>query len=219
MQYPVNNPKSLEAQLDSLSRVRLSKSFFMRDMLYSTIAQAYGLVNIPEHPEVAIEAGKGLCKNLLEPLQDKLGPIAIRSAYRSPEVNKMGNKEGLNCANNESNYAHHIWDYRDKDGYLGATACIVVPSFIDYYEKTGDWTALAWWIHDHLPDYASLYFFPTYAAFNIRWSENRQTSKFIKSYVTNPRTGDKKALVLDGNVQQGVNREAIYHSWLESTSQ
>lgn len=87
MHYPVDNPKQLEAKLDKLGRERLSKSFFMRDMLYSTIAQAYGLVNIPDYPDVAIEAGKGLCENLLEPMQQQLGPIAICSAFRSPAVN------------------------------------------------------------------------------------------------------------------------------------
>ncbi|MDO3384060.1 hypothetical protein [Gilvimarinus algae] len=216
MLCPVDNPKQLETKLDKLGRVRLSKSFFMRDMLYSTIAQAYGLVNIPDHPEVAIEAGKGLCENLLEPMQQQLGPIAIRSAYRSPAVNELGNREGLNCASNEKNYAHHIWDYKDADGYLGATATVVVPSFIDYFETTGDWTALAWWIHDHLPNYASLYFFPKYAAFNIRWSENPNTTQSIKSYVTNPHTGDKKALVQNGDVQRDFNREHVYRPWLDS---
>jgi hypothetical protein len=41
---------------------------------------------------------------------------------------------------------------------------------VDYVEKGGSWTAMAWWIHDHLP-YSSLYFFPRLAAFNINWHE------------------------------------------------
>jgi hypothetical protein len=44
-------PQSVEA-LENLGRVRLSKSFFMRDFLYSEIANFYGKPNIPENPDV-----------------------------------------------------------------------------------------------------------------------------------------------------------------------
>jgi hypothetical protein len=152
----------------------------MRDMLYSEISNFYGMPNIPDLPEIAIETGSRLCQDLLEPLQQKFGRISIRSAYRSPSVNGFGNEKGLNCASNESNFAAHIWDYPDKDGYKGATATIVVNRFIDYFETTGDWQAMAWWIHDHLP-YSSLYFFPKLGAFNLRWHENPE--RRIDSYV------------------------------------
>jgi hypothetical protein len=80
------------------------------------------------------------------------------------------NKKGYNCASNESNYAGHIWDVLDSDGFMGATACIVVPSFWDRFQAEGDWQRIAWWVHDHLP-YSYLQFFPTYWAFNIAWHE------------------------------------------------
>jgi hypothetical protein len=38
--------------------VRLSPSFFMRDFLYSEIANFHGIPNIPDHPDKAIEAGR-----------------------------------------------------------------------------------------------------------------------------------------------------------------
>jgi hypothetical protein len=44
-----------------------------------------------------------------------------------------------------------------------------MPWLVDYVERGGHWTAMAWWIHDHLP-YSSLYFFPRLAAFNINWT-------------------------------------------------
>lgn len=91
------------------------------------------------------------------------------------------NKNQYNCAKNEANYAGHIWDYRDADGCLGATACVVVNSFLPYYEKTGHWQALAWWIHDNVPGYSSMYFFPKLAVFNISWHE--KPKKIIKSYI------------------------------------
>jgi hypothetical protein len=164
------------ATLADFGRVRLSKTFFMRDFLFSDIASIHGFNNAPDDPNLAIAAGTRLCEDLLEPLQDAFGRIAIRSAFRSVQVNGFGNemqrakKAGYSCASNESNYAGHIWDRRDADGFMGATACVVVPSFWDRYQREGDWQKLGWWIHDHLP-YSSLYFFPTYWAFNISWHE------------------------------------------------
>jgi hypothetical protein len=162
-------PKTVKS-LEELGRTRLSSSFFMRDFLYSEISVIESIPNIPEYPDIAIEAGCQLCQTVLEPIQQQLGRISIRSGYRSTAVNSKGaeNRNQYNCSRNESNYAHHIWDYPDKNGELGATACIVVNSFVEYYEKTGDWQALAWWIHDNIPGYSSMYFFPKLAAFNIR---------------------------------------------------
>jgi hypothetical protein len=174
------------ATLTEFGRIRLSKSFFMRDFLYSDIAAVHGLNNAPDDPDLAVAAGTRLCEELLEPLQDRFGRIAIRSAYRSSEVNGLGNqlqragKTGYNCGSNESNYAGHIWDRRNAEGHMGATACIVVPSFWDRFQAESDWQKLAWWIHDHLP-YSSLYFFPVYWAFNITWSE--APVRRIDSYV------------------------------------
>lgn len=156
--------------LEDFGRIRLSNSFFMRDFLYSEIAVINGFQNLPDDPDLAVAAGTSLCTELLEPLQQRFGRLSIRSAYRSPQVNGFGNERGLNCAANEKNYAGHIWDRRDAAGRMGATACIVVNHFIPYYERTGDWEAMAWWIHDQLP-YHVLEFFPRYAAFNITWRQ------------------------------------------------
>jgi hypothetical protein len=190
--------KSRITALDTFARVRLSKSFFMRDFLFSETAAALGLFNLPKDKDLAIKAGKGLCENVLEPLQDSWGRIHVRSAYRSEEVNQAGNELGANCATNEKNYAHHIWDVKDSNENLGATACIVIPAYIDYYESTGDWTSLAWWIHHHIPVYSSMYFFPTLCAFNINWNEGSQEAKNIKSYIKDPNTGHKKAILTNG---------------------
>ncbi|MCW8884231.1 MAG: hypothetical protein OQK12_03115 [Motiliproteus sp.] len=187
-------------ELEEFGRVQLSPSFFMRDFLFSEISQIQGIPNLPDHPELAIVAGKQLCEQILEPLQDAWGRLAIRSAYRSPAVNQYGNEHRLNCSRNEANYAAHIWDHRDAHGNLGATACIVVPAFIEYFEKTGDWTALAWWIHEHIPAYHEMCFFTKLAAFNIRWYEDQEAPKTIRSYAINPHTGDKKALVDRGRL-------------------
>ncbi|WP_324733398.1 peptidase M15 [Pseudomonas paeninsulae] len=213
----MNSPTTVKA-LEDLGRVRLSESFFMRDFLYSEISQIEGIANIPEQPEIAIAAGKQLCELLLEPLQARFGRIAIRSAYRSQEINAKGAEKGnqYNCAANPNNYAKHIWDCPDSDGYIGATACIAVPALLPWYEKTGDWTPLAWWIHDNLP-YSSQYWFPKLAAFNLGWRANPAVKKSIKTYVANPHTGDKKALVKNGSACLNQHqRSTLITPWVTS---
>lgn len=157
--------------LDRIGRVRLSEHFFLRDFLYSETAIKHGLLNVPTDIELAVQAGTNLCRELLEPLQRRFGRLHIRSAFRSCEVNGLGNKLGLNCARNEANYADHIWDRRDAQGNMGATACVVIPEVADALPEAGQWVQLAWWIHDHLP-YSALYFFNTNWACNVQWREN-----------------------------------------------
>jgi hypothetical protein len=173
-------PPATVAALEKLGRVRLSPSFFMRDFLFSDIAAIHGIPNLPDDPDLAIAAGTRLCTDLLEPLQARFGRIGIRSAYRSCAVNGYGNAHKLNCASNEANYAGHIWDRRDANGHMGATACIVIPRFADAFTEEGDWQKLAWWIHDHLP-YSDMEFFPHLWAFNLTWHEvpRRRISSYV----------------------------------------
>jgi hypothetical protein len=180
----MRQPRTVRA-LEDFGRVRLSDSFFMRDFLYSEIAAINGFQNLPDDPNLAIAAGTRLCEELLEPLQQNFGRISVRSAYRTPEVNGFGNANKLNCSTNDKNLAGHIWDRRDAKGRMGATACVVVNRVIPYYERTGDWEALAWWVHDHLP-YSDMEFFPTYAAFNLQWRE--EPERRIYSFIP-PRRG------------------------------
>lgn len=176
----MRKPGSVDA-LEQLGRARLSRNFFMRDFLYSEISAIHGVPNIPDEPDLAIKAGSRLCEELLEPLQATFGRIAIRSAFRSCAVNAFGNENKLSCSKNEANYAGHIWDRLDSEGCMGATACIVIPWFVDRYESGADWRSLAWWIHDHLP-YAELEFYPKLSAFNISWHE--RPTRSIYSYVS-----------------------------------
>jgi hypothetical protein len=177
---PIRTPKSVRA-LEDFTRTRLSASFFMRDFLYSEIAVIEGMTNTPADPVLAIAAGRALCQNLLEPLQASFGRLAIRSAYRSPQVNGFGNLNFQSCANNEAARGRHIWDQRDGDGCMGAMATVVVPWLTDRVAAgAGSWTGMAWWIHDHLP-YSELQFFPKLGAFNIGWRE--QPKRRITSFV------------------------------------
>jgi len=174
---------------EEFGRTRLSKSFFMRDFLFSGIAAIHGMQKFPDDPDLAIVAGKGLCENLLEPLQDPFGRLAIRSAFRSSEVNSYGCLHRLSCASNEKNLARHTWDKRSRDCKIGAVTSVVVPWLVDRLYHRGTWVAMAWWIHDHLP-YSDLQFFPKLAAFNIGWhqSPKRTIYSFIqpRGFLTKP---------------------------------
>lgn len=157
-------------KLEKLGQVRLSKHFQMRQFLYSEIAAIYGILNMPDDPELAIYTGTQLCEHILEPLLDEFGPLIIRSGFRSAKLNAFGNQHGLKCAKNEKNYAYHIWDHRDENGYCGAAACIVIPTFNAGETKLKARQDLSQWIDDNLP-YHRLTFFKNDNAFNIGWHE------------------------------------------------
>jgi len=206
----MRKPGSVEG-LENLGRVRLSENFFMRDFLYSEIANFYGMQNIPDNPDRAVEAGRLLCENLIEPLQARFGKVSIRSGYRSPPVNRKGNENGHSCSTNERNFAGHIWDYPDAEGRIGATATVVVNSFVSYYERTGDWQAMAWWVHDHL-DYCDMEFFPRLAAFNLQWRQDPRRS--IYSFIA-PHKG---WLTKAGMDNHAGDHSAHYADWLAAAS-
>jgi hypothetical protein len=202
----MRSPKSVKG-LEDLGRIRLSPSFFLRDFLFSEVANLYGIPNIPDAPDLAIETGRALCENLLEPLRATLGRISIRSAYRCREVARVCNERGHNCAKPESEYSNHIWDHRDAEGMSGAMATVIVHSFIPYYRETGRWEAMAWWVHDRLP-YSELQFFPKFAAFNMGWREvpKRRITSMIP-----PRRG---LLTKQGMANQSGSHESEYRDFL-----
>jgi hypothetical protein len=187
---------------EEFGRTRLSSSFFMRDFLHSEIAAIEGFQNLPDDPTAAVTSGRELCTQLLEPLQATFGRLAIRSGYRSPQVNEFGCRHRLSCASNERNAARHIWDRRDRNG-IGALASVVVPWLADRIDVGISWQAMAWWIHDNLP-YSELQFFPKLFAFNIGWHEapKRTIYSFVepRGYLTKPgfpnSTGDHNALYI-----------------------
>ncbi|MDH3378717.1 MAG: hypothetical protein OEQ39_17475 [Gammaproteobacteria bacterium] len=180
-------PDSVSA-LTELGRVRLSEHFFMREMLYSEVANFHGMPNIPDDPDLAIEVGKHLCDEILEPRHRTFGHVSVRSAYRSSEVNGYCNQRyvesggadtGYYCSDNTYSAARHIWDLRDEEGYMGGTVCLVIPWYLPKFEKSGDPLPLSWWIKDHIPAYSELMFFPWLCAFNIRWREGPSNLQII----------------------------------------
>lgn len=180
MTNPRARPVTSLDLLEKLGKTRLSKHFYARDFLYSEIGSFHAIPNLPVDRALFIAAGTALCTELLDPLVETFGPLAVRSAYRSPTVNQFGNHHDLKCARNPANYAGHIWDIRDAAGRMGACTSLTVPWFADQYNQGRDWRDLAWWIHDHLP-YSEMWFFPTNAAFNLTWRED--PDRTISSYI------------------------------------
>lgn len=168
------------AALERLGRTRLSRHFYLRNFLYSEIANVYAMPNLPDDPELLIAAGRRLAQDLLEPLVETFGPIDVRSAHRAPDVNALGNAKGHSCARNEATRANHIWDQRDTAGRMGACATVVIPWFADRYNAGRDWRDLAFWLRDHL-DFHEVWFFPKNAAFNLTWREDPQAR--VLSYI------------------------------------
>ena len=166
----IKSKKPVVNALDAFGRVRLSKHYFMRDFLYSEVAAVHGIANVPDDAELAVKSGRALCRNLLEPLRHVFGHLTIRSAFRSVNVNGYCNCHGMSCSSNKASCAKHIWDHRDSEGFMGATACIVIPGLVDWIdEKPGrDWQVLAWFIHDHLP-YSEMVFFNRNGTVNLTW--------------------------------------------------
>lgn len=163
--------------LETLGRVRLSRYFYMREFLYSEIANFHQLRNMPVDPDLAIQRGRAFCEGLLDPLEETFGRVAVRSGYRAPEVNRFGNENGLNCARNDYPLECHIWDLPKVEV---AGASIVIPWFADRYEQGRDWRDMAYWLYDHLP-FAEVWFFPKLCAFNLSWRP--ETPRRIDSYI------------------------------------
>ena len=186
--------------LEELGRVRLSRHFTFRDFLYSEIGAFDGVQNIPDHPDLAIAAGRRLAENLLEPLVETFGPIDIRSGYRSESLNDYGSqKKPQKMAASDKNYAHHIWDRRGAKGQMGAGTTVVIPWYAHAYNQGRDWRDLAWWLWDHL-DFDEVYFFPKNAAFNLTWRE--EPRRRVLSYIR-----PKGYLVGDGRVPDPARHE------------
>jgi hypothetical protein len=96
------------AKFDSLSRVRLSKNFILRDFLFCAESCAKGLSNFPQNPTLVIAAGQALCERVLEPVLAHFGRFAITYGYHSQESTDIPlTRTGTTTRPNSS--PHH-WD-------------------------------------------------------------------------------------------------------------
>jgi len=88
--------------------MKLSKNFSLNELCKSDSAIRHGIDNAPT--EQVIDCLKDLVDNILQPLRDKFGAIAVTSGYRSPELNqKIGG----------STTSHHCYGYAADFEVLG----------------------------------------------------------------------------------------------------
>lgn len=72
---------------DNWTRQRVSKNFILRDFLYSSTSDYFGVSNKPsDMPEQVVASAKALCEVLLEPILAKFGRFFITYAYQSRKI-------------------------------------------------------------------------------------------------------------------------------------
>lgn len=125
--------------------MKLSKNFTLEELIYSSTADAKGIVNYPDNQ--SIKNLKKLCNDVLQPIRDKYGkPIYITSGYRNPALNRAvngsqtsqhltGSAADIDVANNRE-----LWDVIVKMIENGE---ITVGQLIDEKKLS--------WIHISLP--------------------------------------------------------------------
>lgn len=91
---------------DAWTRTRLSKNFILRDFLYSSTSDYFGISNRPsESKDMVVKAGKELCKVLLEPILEKFGRFFITYGYHTREV-----RDALDPNLKPKGSCPHQWD-------------------------------------------------------------------------------------------------------------
>lgn len=61
--------------------IYLSENFTLEELLHSNVAEKRGIKNVVHDTDMVIGNLKVLCKNVLQPLRNKFGPIIISSGY------------------------------------------------------------------------------------------------------------------------------------------
>ena len=93
----MRKPASMKA-LEELGRVRLSEHFFMREMLYSEIANFHGIPNIPDDPDLAIRgrnaALRGVARTPARDVWTRIDPFRI-PLRRGEYVRRQAAGQGL----------------------------------------------------------------------------------------------------------------------------
>ena len=82
-----------------MSRIQLSPNFTLDEFTRSQTAIRRGIDNHIEPDSTLHSNLVALCRQLLQPIRDGLGPVHITSGYRSPELNRAigGSKTSQHC--------------------------------------------------------------------------------------------------------------------------
>ncbi len=73
----------------SSNRIRLSENFYLDEFTRSENAARAGIEIVVEDGSDVYLALKRLCRTILQPLRDAVGPITIWSGYRPDTVNRL----------------------------------------------------------------------------------------------------------------------------------
>lgn len=100
--------KSFYNKFERFGRQRVGQYFLMRDFLFSTRAEVSGQPNYPsDDPDLVLECAKKLCRDLLDPLVDQFGPMAITYGYEGRQVVESDNSR---FRGNPKASQPHQWD-------------------------------------------------------------------------------------------------------------
>lgn len=96
--------------LERLGRIRLSKNFILRQFLYSTEAAIQGNANLPsDNVRQVIRSGKAICQNVLEPVMEEFGMVAVTFGYQTRRVIE-GGTHSASMKSKPNSSCPHQWD-------------------------------------------------------------------------------------------------------------
>lgn len=108
-----SNQAKVLKDFDLWTRQRVSKNFILRDFLYSSTSDYFGVSNKPsDHPEQVFKSAVSLANQILEPVLEKFGRFFITFGYSSRRVMDV-----MYPTNNPKSSNPHHWDrgtYGDK---------------------------------------------------------------------------------------------------------
>lgn len=113
-----------------MTRIQLAKNFYLDEFTRSQLAERSGIdMRLREDSHVASNLRR-LCRDILQPLRDALGPVHITSGWRPRELNRLLNSS-------------------DESAHIGGRAADLVVTGYTPLE-------VARWIKSHLPHYDQL---------------------------------------------------------------
>ena len=93
--------------------MRLSKNFWLNEMIKSNTATRYGIENIPSTEEVV--ALTALTISCLQPIRDNHGVVSISSGFRSGQVSEQVNssRRSQHCKGEAADFECHSIDNKE----------------------------------------------------------------------------------------------------------
>ena len=154
--------------LEDFGRIRLSKSFLVRDFLYSEAADYFGMSNMPQKPDLMVTTGRELCRRILEPLTATFGPLHIRTGYLADEI----------CAITDQPNDPFQWDRAENGVGIGAGAEIVIPGLPEQLINQGAWRSMAYWFSEKLPIHQAIFSLER-CTITVSWNSRPERAVYV----------------------------------------